>query len=567
MSFRARLFAAFAFAVLVPLALFAYGVRRQLDARLIAGDRERAAALVGVIHDDLDEARARIGSQLSQVAAELAASSRFRLAAIDGSEAERRWLLDYAGAAMRTRGLEMLQVQDDSGRILSSGHFRNEYDQVAPELPARLARLPDDGALARIRTAQGELLALTRIDSFEAGGHRFDVVGGVEADARFVQRLERDSSLQVDLVLPRQDAAGSGAPSGEPTGEIPVPYVDATMPGGDGTARFVIRQRGTGLAELRRDVTRWLLAAAGTTIALALGVAGWLASRVSRPLRDLAEKTEAIDLDRLDQDFTTDRDDEIGSLSRLLGAMTDRLGASTARLREAERRAVTGDLSRQITHDIKNGLAPIRHVLRHLSQVAQQEPGRLPTVFAERRETLESSVAYLETLARNYARLSPPRDSAPCDVNAIAREVARSIPSATAEFRLQLADELPPVAADPIAVRRILENLVGNGVDSLDGKPGVVTITTASAGVAARGVDIVVADTGHGMTREVLDRAFDDFFTTKDNGTGLGLSVVRRLVADLGGSLQVATEPGIGTRFVVHLPVERREAPVAGTSA
>jgi signal transduction histidine kinase len=67
-------------------------------------------------------------------------------------------------------------------------------------------------------------------------------------------------------------------------------------------------------------------------------------------------------------------------------------------------------------------------------------------------------------------------------------------------------------------------------------------------------VRLTVADTGPGMSREQLDRAFDDFFTTKEGGTGLGLSIVRRLVADLGGALRIETEPGAGTRAIVELP-------------
>jgi signal transduction histidine kinase len=115
------------------------------------------------------------------------------------------------------------------------------------------------------------------------------------------------------------------------------------------------------------------------------------------------------------------------------------------------------------------------------------------------------------------------------------------------------------VRADEFVLRRILENLAGNAVDSLGSRPGTVTISTMSSTEAgANGsrpsVRIVVADTGRGMSRAELDHAFDDFYSTKAGGTGLGLSVVRRLVADLGGTLRVETEPGAGSRFLVELP-------------
>jgi signal transduction histidine kinase len=123
---------------------------------------------------------------------------------------------------------------------------------------------------------------------------------------------------------------------------------------------------------------------------------------------------------------------------------------------------------------------------------------------------------------------------------------------------------LPPVSADPLALRRILENLVGNALDSVAGRgDGMVTVAAEAVGSpASRLVQLSVADNGPGMSRAELDRAFDDFHTTKEGGTGLGLSIVRRLVLDLGGALRIETEPGAGTRAIVELPVH--PAGVAG---
>ncbi len=194
-------------------------------------------------------------------------------------------------------------------------------------------------------------------------------------------------------------------------------------------------------------------------------------------------------------------------------------------------------------------------MLRHLTRVSTDDPASLPGAFEERRGTLESSVAYLETLAQNYARLTPPMEQRPCDVNAVVREVAR-LAENRAPLRLELAPDLPPVTGDALAIRRVLENLVGNAADGLDGQPGgAVTLSTGKAhDGAVPVVRLTVADTGRGMTRAELDRAFDDFYTTKEGGTGLGLTIVRRLVQDLGGRLRVETESGVGTRVIVELP-------------
>ena len=123
-------------------------------------------------------------------------------------------------------------------------------------------------------------------------------------------------------------------------------------------------------------------------------------------------------------------------------------------------------------------------------------------------------------------------------------------------IRTRLSERLPAVLGDSLMLRRILENLIGNAVDSLAGrKGGMVTVSTEeTADSKPDRVRITVADTGPGMTREQLERAFDDFYTTKAGGTGLGLSIVRRLVMDLDGVLRIETEPGAGTRVVLEFP-------------
>jgi len=197
---------------------------------------------------------------------------------------------------------------------------------------------------------------------------------------------------------------------------------------------------------------------------------------------------------------------------------------------------------------VKNGLAPLRNVFRHLMQVARDKPAELPQVFAERQGTVESSISYLETLAANYAKLSPQSERKATDVNAVVRETI----GGSSSVRAKLADGLPPVSADALVLRRVIENLVSNAVDSLDRKNGTVTVSTERG---KRTVRIAVSDTGRGMSKAELDRAFDDFYTTKPGGTGLGLSIVRRLVLDSNGSLNVETEPGQGSTFIVEIPI------------
>ena len=121
--------------------------------------------------------------------------------------------------------------------------------------------------------------------------------------------------------------------------------------------------------------------------------------------------------------------------------------------------------------------------------------------------------------------------------------------------RVRLADDLPPVVADPVALRRILENLIANATDSLVDGHGTVMVSTEQVDTSDEPVvRVTVTDTGCGMSEAETANIFNDFYTTKPAGTGLGLSIVRRLVLDVRGTVRVASQPGVGTRVMVEIP-------------
>jgi signal transduction histidine kinase len=561
MTFRTRILLSTVPVVLVPLVVFGLGVRRAMRQQIAAQYRGRITALVDLIGQDLERQGTLLATRLARLRSAAAADNRFRLAAIARDTTQRGYALDYAGTAMRLAGLDMLQIQDDSARIISSGHFRNEFDRVERGLPQLLPTAPNGLALVQARTPEGPFFTLARIDSLPLGDRLFTVVGGVAVDSGFLARLARDSAVTVSVVLPRATLSSRpGAPSAadEVVSELPVPFVDDSRPDSARLvpARLLVATPLTGLRELERTVDLWFVIAVLVTLLVTVLVASWLASRLSRPLAELADKTAEINMERLDVEFASDGSGEVGSLERLLGQMTERLRAGAVRLREVERRAATGELARQVNHDVKNGLAPLRNVLRHLAQVARDRPAELPKVFAERRQALISSLNYLETLAANYAKLSPAPEAQRCDVNAITRETVEQLPAGSAELGLQLATDVGAAKIDAIALRRILENLVSNAVEALAAQPGVVTVSTARGADegASTAVRIVVEDTGKGMTEPELESAFQDFHSTKPGGVGLGLSIVRRLVTDAGGRLRVETSPGAGSRFIVEVP-------------
>jgi signal transduction histidine kinase len=545
-TYRTRLTLALLAIAMLPLALLAFGVRREMTERLEADATQRVETVTAEATERLDELVAAEGRRIEGAAALLARDARLRVAIADASSRERRWLTEWASTMMPT-GFAMLQLQDSTGLVLSSGHARNDFGRVAAAVPRALLARPLPVAVVRTRTPDGPVRALAWATTINVRGAGLTLIGGAGLDSARVAALSPDPTVAALLVT---------GDTPRPAGAVvlrDLPYLDDTANGRADSAWVVLAADTGPTAALKAGVTRWLLATLGLTIIVALVVATLLARIVSAPLVELSERTERLDLDRLDQRFATGRADELGTLERTLDALANRLRTSVSRLREAERAAATGDLARQVNHDIKNGLAPIRNVLRHLGQTADQDPAALAAIFAERRETLESSVAYLDELARNYARLSPSLAHRPTDPRQVIVEVASAVTAPKVE--LDLPAVLPLVRADAVVLHRILDNLVTNAVESLEGKPGRVVVGASVTGEGVeRRVRITVADSGRGMTRPELELAFNDFHTTKPAGTGLGLSVVRRLLTDLGGSVRAETKPGAGSTFTVEIP-------------
>ena len=210
MSFRVRLLTGFLLLALLPLAAFALGMRGQVAERIAASFEARADVVAGTIESRFEAEGAEISSRLEALTAEMAADNRLRRAIVRGDPAERAYLLDYTGGAMRLSGLSVLQLQDEEGRILSSGHFRAEFDRLDPALPSALEAvgatpgapsmaLP---ALAPVRTPGGPVLALLRAAPFRLGDRRLVLVGGEIVDEATLARLGPDEEVTVHLVYP-----------------------------------------------------------------------------------------------------------------------------------------------------------------------------------------------------------------------------------------------------------------------------------------------------------------------------------------------------------------------------
>jgi two-component system NtrC family sensor kinase len=235
-------------------------------------------------------------------------------------------------------------------------------------------------------------------------------------------------------------------------------------------------------------------------------------------------------------------------------------------LSRSRRLATVGQLAAGVAHEINNPLAAITTCAEATLRDIRSTPD-LSTIAEERSwnfylEEIVRQALRCKAITRGLLDLSRQRRARrePCDVNALVersvllvsqREEAREVSLETA-----LDAQIGEVATDEVLVRQILDNLLTNALDAVEGR-GSVRVTTALEGERAR---IEVADTGAGIPAEMLVRIFDPFYTTKEagKGSGLGLAISATLAEALGGALTVESKPGAGSRFRLWLP---RRAP------
>jgi two-component system, NtrC family, nitrogen regulation sensor histidine kinase NtrY len=133
--------------------------------------------------------------------------------------------------------------------------------------------------------------------------------------------------------------------------------------------------------------------------------------------------------------------------------------------------------------------------------------------------------------------------------------------------RARLAADLPLVMADVEGMRRVVANLVDNAAEAMQDSPVREIHISTALGDEKETVELVVADTGHGITRELKEKLFLPYFSTKERGTGLGLAIVSRIVEEHHGTVRVEQNRPVGAKFVIDLPVASSSANNGGSNA
>ncbi len=311
----------------------------------------------------------------------------------------------------------------------------------------------------------------------------------------------------------------------------------------------------------RNDVIA--VAAAGAFV-ICVAVLMVLAVQVRRPMMELQEKFSRVQAGDLDVAVNfASRNDEIGDLGRDFNDMVAQLKASReeithlhqTQMSRAEHFATLGELAAGLAHEIRNPLAGIAGVLDIASRDLPDTSPARNVMEDAKQEAVQINRILTELL--DTARPKPPQFRVVDIVGTAEHAVMFARQQAitkriTIEF--DVGDGLSPVEHDPAQINQVLLNLLLNAIQSMD-KPGVIRVALRQNDDDV--LDITVSDEGKGIAPEHLPNIFRPFFTTKGHGTGLGLSLARRIVESHGGTIRAESTPGEGTRFTVELPIRR----------
>ena len=302
-----------------------------------------------------------------------------------------------------------------------------------------------------------------------------------------------------------------------------------------------------------------IVAGAGAVVICVVSI-GVLAYFIQRPMVELQEKVALISEGNLDVAVSfSRRNDEIGDLGRNFNHMMQQLRESReeietmhrTQMSRAEHLATLGELATGLAHEIRNPLAGIAGVIEIIGRdLPVTSPARemVKDVRLEINQINRILTALLET-----ARPHPPRmmrSNLNTTVEHAVMLARQQVLSQPIKIELEKAPHLAEVEHDSDRIHQVLLNLLLNAVQAIQGQ-GTVRVEIGSRDDCA---SVTVSDTGRGIPEEQLSQIFRPFYTTRGNGTGLGLSLARRIVEDHHGRINVTSEVGKGSQFEVLLP-------------
>lgn len=555
MSFRTKVLFTITLTVTAAVWVVAAAVTFTISRTFEERDALRTSNLVAQFRREFSRRGEDLARRVEAIAGSETVSALARTLAFGGDTAP---FVDEAQALAREQALDFLELVAPDTSIVSSAQWPARFGYKEPWL-AQTADWKSQGVfLKKDDLADGTALGIMAVRSVGVGPGSLWIVGGERLNDDFLKGLPLAEGMQVRLVR-GADPAPARAAFGPDYHVSSIP-----LRGRDGEllATLVVANSRRDLDVLQSEVRRVAFLVAAGGIALGVALSFWAASWVTRPVRSLAGSVRTVARGDWAARADVRSSDEIGQLAADFNAMTAQLVDQKERMIQAERVAAWRELARRLAHELKNPLFPLQITVENLQRAREASPEQFEEVFRESTETLLAELNNFKVIIGRFSDFAkmPPPQLQPTDVNQVVEETMRLFGAQLGApegprivSRLDLAPDLPRVAADPEELRRALRNLVLNAMDAMP-NGGTVALRTA---LNKNRVRIEVSDTGEGLTKEECERLFTPYYTTKHHGTGLGLAIVQSVVADHKGTIAVESEPGKGTTFRLELDASR----------
>lgn len=285
-------------------------------------------------------------------------------------------------------------------------------------------------------------------------------------------------------------------------------------------------------------------------------VASYLIARgITRPLVELRDVLKRVNLNSDDVKLNYPYDDEVGQVVAAYNRMTDKLGEQAEKLAATERESTWREMARQIAHEIKNPLTPMKLSVQYLLKVWDMRRENFEPMLRKTSQTLIEQMDQLASVASQFSGIAKMKQAEPVRMDLAAKiSATATLFGRTDEAEITYAgpQEGIFVKADPDLLTSVFNNLIKNAQQSAsDGRRVNISVSLEADGDH---VTVAVADNGDGIRPEVRDKIFRPNFTTKSTGMGLGLAITKTIVDNTGGTITFETTEGQGTTFRVELP-------------
>lgn len=282
-----------------------------------------------------------------------------------------------------------------------------------------------------------------------------------------------------------------------------------------------------------------------------------VANSITRPMTVLGQKLKEFKLGKSNEPIEWKAKDELGLLIQEYNQMIVKLDESADLLALTEREVAWREMAKQVAHEIKNPLTPMRLSIQHLQHAMQNaDPIESRQLVQRVGMTLIEQIDNLSRIAAEFSTFA--KMPKPQYEKIILNDLVASVHDLfkkrdDMDFNLYVPIDEIYVNADKSHLLRVLNNLIKNAIQAIPGsRRGVIDIRLEKQGDRAI---IQVSDNGKGISREMREKVFYPNFTTKTSGTGLGLAISKNIVESFGGRIYFETEEGVGTKFYFELPL------------